>query len=45
VAPLGQWRRQDEGREAHMRAALRHILALPGLSRGTFEQASRALGE
>jgi hypothetical protein len=28
-----------------MRAALREILALPGLSRGTFEQASRALGE
>ncbi len=45
VAPLGQWRRQDAGRQAHMRAALRQILALPGLSRGTFEQASRALGE
>ena len=44
VAPLGQWRRQDAGRQVHMRAALRHILALPGLSRGTFEQASRALG-
>ncbi len=45
VAPLGQWRRQDPGRQALMRAALRRILALPGLSRGTFEQASRALGE
>ena len=45
VSPLGQWRRQDGGRQAHMRAALRAILALPGLSRGTFEQASRALGE
>lgn len=45
VAPLGQWRRHDAGRRAHMRAALRRILNLPGLSRGTFEQASRALGE
>jgi aminopeptidase N len=45
VAPLGQWRRQDPGRQALMRAALRRILDLPGLSRGTFEQASRALGE
>jgi aminopeptidase N len=45
VAPLGQWRRQDAGRQALMRAALRRILDLPGLSRGTFEQASRALGE
>ena len=45
VSPLGQWRRQDGGRQAHMRAALRAILARPGLSRGTFEQASRALGE
>ena len=45
VSPLGQWRRQDAGRQAHMRAALRAILALPRLSRGTFEQASRALGE
>ena len=45
VSPLGQWRRQDGGRQAHMRAALRAILALPGLSRGTFEQASRALAE
>jgi len=45
VAPLGQWRRHDATRQAHMRAALQTILALPGLSRGTFEQASRALGE
>jgi aminopeptidase N len=45
VGPLGQWRRQDAGRQAHMRAALRSILALTGLSRGTFEQASRALGD
>jgi aminopeptidase N len=45
VTPLGQWRRQDAGRQALMRAALRRILDLPGLSRGTFEQASRALGE
>jgi len=45
VTPLGQWRRQDAGRQVLMREALRSILALPGLSRGTFEQASRALGE
>ena len=44
VSPLGQWRRQDAGRQGHMRAALREILGLPGLSRGTFEQTSRALG-
>ena len=42
--PLGQWRRQPEARAALMRAELQRILALPGLSRGTFEQVSKALG-
>jgi aminopeptidase N len=43
VGPLGAWRRQDAARGALMRAALERVLALPGLSRGTFEMASKAL--
>ena len=43
VQPLGQWRRVDPARAAAMRAALTEVLALPGLSRGTFEMASKSL--
>ncbi len=43
VSPLGQWRRFDAGRQAKMKSALQRILALPGLSRGTYEQASRSV--
>jgi aminopeptidase N len=43
VNPLGAWRRQDEGRDAKMRAELERILALPKLSRGTYEKASKGL--
>jgi len=43
VSPLGQWRRYDEGRQALMRAQLQRILDLPGLSRNTFEMASKSL--
>ncbi len=43
VSPLGQWRRFDAERQALMRQALEQVLSLPGLSRGTFEQASRSL--
>jgi aminopeptidase N len=43
VSPLGQWRRFDAGRQASMKQALEHILALPGLSKNVFEMASRSL--
>ncbi len=42
--PLGRWRRFDEGRQALMRAALECVLAVPGLSKDVFEQASKSLG-
>ncbi|MFO1255218.1 MAG: aminopeptidase N [Sphingomonadaceae bacterium] len=44
VAPLGRWRRIEPARAALMRAALERIVAQPGLSRDTFEQASKSLG-
>jgi aminopeptidase N len=44
VAPLGRWRRIEPGRAALMRAALERIVAQPGLSKDTFEQASKSLG-
>ena len=43
VAPLGQWRRMDAGRQALMRAELDRILALENLSKGTYEMASKSL--
>ena len=43
VSPLGQWRRFDAARQGLMQAELRRILALPGLSRNTFEMASKSL--
>jgi aminopeptidase N len=43
VSPLGQWRRFDVGRQALMKAELQRILDLPGLSRNTFEMASKSL--
>jgi len=43
VSPLGQWRRYDAGRQALMRQELQRILDLPGLSRNTFEMASKSL--
>ncbi len=43
VAPLGQWRRFDPGRQSLMKQALRRILALPGLSTNTYEMASKSL--
>jgi aminopeptidase N len=43
VQPLGQWRRQDSGRQALMRAALERILATPGLSPNTYEMVSKSL--
>ncbi len=43
VQPLGQWRRTDPGRQTAMRAALADVLALPGLSKGTYEMVSKSL--
>jgi aminopeptidase N len=43
TGPLGAWRRQDAGRQALMKDALRRILAQPNLSKGTFEMASKSL--
>ena len=43
VPPLGRWRRLGEDRAAMMRAELERIVATPGLSRDTFEQASKSL--
>jgi aminopeptidase N len=45
VNPLGAWRRQDAARGALMRAELERILGVPRLSRGTYEKASKGLGQ
>jgi aminopeptidase N len=44
VAPLGRWRKIEDGRAAKMRAALERILREPGLSKDVFELASKSLG-
>jgi aminopeptidase N len=44
VPPLGRWRRFDEARQALIRAELERIVREPGLSKDTFEQASKSLG-
>jgi aminopeptidase N len=44
VPPLGQWRRFDPARQALMQQELRRILDAPGLSKGTYEMASRSIG-
>jgi aminopeptidase N len=43
LGALGRWRRYDEGRQGLMRAALERVLAAPGLSRDSFEIASKSL--
>ena len=43
VPPLGQWRRFDPARQALMKQELQRILDAPGLSKGTFEMASRSI--
>ena len=43
IPPLGRWRRFDEARGTLMRAELERILAVPGLSKDMFEQASKSL--
>jgi aminopeptidase N len=44
VQPLGQWRRHDGERQALMKRELERILALPTLSKNTYEMASKSLG-
>jgi aminopeptidase N len=44
VSSLGQWRRFDAGRQAMMKAELARIVALPRLSKNTFEMASKSVG-
>lgn len=43
IPPLGRWKRFDDQRAAMMKAELERILAQPGLSRDTTEQASKSL--
>jgi aminopeptidase N len=43
LPPLARWRRFDAGRAALMRGELARIVAVPGLSRDLFEQASKSL--
>ncbi len=43
VSPLGQWRRFDPARQSLMKQQLQRILDLPGLSRNTFEMASKSI--
>jgi aminopeptidase N len=43
VSSLGQWRRVDIARQEMMKQELQRILDTPGLSKGTFEMASRSL--
>jgi aminopeptidase N len=42
VPPLGQWRRMDPARRALMQQELQRILDTRGLSKGTYEMASRS---
>ncbi len=44
LPPLGRWQRFTLDRAERMRAELTRILETPGLSRDTFEQASKSLG-
>ena len=43
VGPLGLWQRFDTGRQVLMKTELARILALPGLSKNTYEVASKSL--
>ena len=43
IQPLGQWRRQDTGRQALMKRELERVLAQPGLSKNTYEMATKSL--
>ena len=41
---FGRWRRYDEARQSMMKEQLESILAVPGLSRNSYEVASKSLG-
>lgn len=43
ISPLGRWRRQDPARQTLMKQALERILATEGLSKDSFEIASKSL--
>ncbi len=43
LAPFGQWRRYDEGRQSLIKGEIERVLAKEGLSRGTYEIASKTL--
>ncbi len=43
VPPLGQWRRMDAARQVLMQQELQRILDAPGLTKGTYEMASRSI--
>ena len=43
VQPLGAWRRHDQARQALMREQLERVLAVPNLSKNTYEMASKSL--
>jgi len=45
VQPLGTWRRHDPARQALMRHQLERILAIPDLSKNTFEMVSKSLAQ
>ncbi|WP_085584260.1 aminopeptidase N [Thalassospira mesophila] len=45
AAPLGKWRKFDEGRAAKMKAELNRILAKENLSRDLYEIASKSVAE
>jgi aminopeptidase N len=44
VPAFGKWRRLEPRRSAMMREQLERIVATSGLSRDTYEQASKSLG-
>jgi aminopeptidase N len=44
LTAFGRWRRFDPGRQELMRGELERVLASPGLSRDSYEIASRSLG-
>jgi aminopeptidase N len=43
VQPLGAWRRHDPARQALMREQLERVLAVPNLSKNTYEMVSKSL--
>jgi aminopeptidase N len=45
VQPLGTWRRHDPARQALMRHQLERILAIPDLSKNTYEMVSKSLAQ